>query len=69
MGTKDAEGVKEVLVGTKSLDDALKGLLESLDVDWNGCGETVRGLGGSLHVETSVELTVECADFRSENCD
>ena len=56
VGTKDAaEGVKVVPLGTKSLDDALKGLLESLNVDWAGCGATVRGLEGSLHVETSVE--------------
>lgn len=70
MGTKDtAEGVNVVLVGTKSPEEALKGLLDTLEAVCEGVGVNVRGLDGSLDADTSVEPAENCAEFRSENCD
>ena len=69
-GTKLAEGVKlEEAVGTKLLEEALKGLLDTVVVA-NGAAEAPSiGLDGSLHVETSVDPDADCGEFRSENCD
>lgn len=70
MGTNEADGVKVEPRGTKSPEDAaMKGLLDVLETE-NGTVESLStGLEGSLHVETSVELAVNCGEFRSENCD
>ena len=70
VGTKEADGVKVELLGTKSPEEAaMKGLLGVILAE-DALVELVSiGLEGSLHVETSVEADVNCGEFRSENCD
>lgn len=69
VGTKDTVGMKVVFEGTKLLDEALKGLHDTLETVCEGDGVNGRGLDYSLHVDTSVEAAEDCAEFRSENCD
>ena len=62
VGTNEAaEGTNVVLLGTKLLDDALKGLQDRFMADLEGYDASSVGVDGSLHVDTSVEFAVDCA--------
>ena len=70
VGTKEADGVKVELRGTKSPEEAaIKGLLGVAEVEKDAVEAISDGLEGSLHVETSVEAADYCGELRSENCD
>ena len=70
VGTKEADGVKVELLGTKLPEEvALKGLIGIVVAEGAAVEAFSIGLEGSLHVETSVEADVYCGEFRSENCD